>query len=75
MIERQFEVLLEYARQHPDLCEPELCRRILGKCRHMSFRAQLPENRIDRFARIAAEFSAYHLYSQGWQSMLKDALV
>jgi glycosyltransferase involved in cell wall biosynthesis len=74
-IQRQFEVLLEYARTHPDLCEPELYRRILDKCRHMSFRADLPGNHLTRWVRIAAEASAYRLYSQGWQSMLKDALV
>ncbi len=75
MIERQFEVLLEYARKHPNLCEPELCRRITEKRQHMSFRAELPEKRISRWVRIAGESSRYRLYSQGWHSMLKDTLV
>jgi len=75
MIEQQFSALLEYSHKNPDVCGPELCRRISEKVQHMSFRAELPPNRMNRWVRIAAESSAYRLYSQGWQSMLKDALV
>jgi glycosyltransferase involved in cell wall biosynthesis len=75
LIERQFGLLFEYAQSHAEACEPELCRRIDAKRRHAAFRAQLNGNRLRRWVEITNQFFAYRAYSQGWQSMLKDALV
>jgi glycosyltransferase involved in cell wall biosynthesis len=73
-IARQFALVLEYAQSHPGVCGPELCRRFDEKRRHAAFRAQLNGNRMKRWTEIAAQFTAYRLYSLGWQSMLKDAM-
>jgi glycosyltransferase involved in cell wall biosynthesis len=75
LMERQFARLLEYAQANAEVCEPELCRRIDAKRRHAGFRAQLNRNHLRRWAEIANQSLAYRLYSQGWRSMLKDALV
>lgn len=74
-IARQFEVLLEYAQSHPVICDAELCRRIDEKHRHAAFRASLKGSRWRRGPRIAGQLQAYRRYSQGWQSMLRDALI
>ena len=74
-IERQFQRLLDYARLHPETCGPELCRRIDEKRRHAAFRAELANSRWTRGKRIAGQFNAYRLYSEGWKSMLRDALI
>lgn len=74
-IETQFQVLLEYARSHPAVCSPELCRRIDEKRRHAAFRAELGGSRWRRGKQIAGHLHAYRLYSMGWQSMLRDALI
>jgi glycosyltransferase involved in cell wall biosynthesis len=74
-IERQFQVLLDYARSHPAVCDLELCRRIEEKRRHAAFRAELGGSRWRRGKQIASHLQAYRLYSQGWQSALRDALV
>ena len=74
-IERQFEILLEYAQSHPATCDPELCQRIDEKRRHAAFRAQLEGSRWTRTKQVAGQLSAYRLYSEGWKSMLRDALI
>lgn len=74
-IARQFEVLLEYAQSHHEICDAELCRRIDEKRRHAAFRASLRGSRWRRGPRIASQLQAYRRYSQGWQSMLRDALI
>lgn len=75
LMERQFGLVFEYAQSHPETCGPELCQRIDAKRRHAAFRAELNKNRLKRCIEIVAQFHGYQLYSQGWQSMLKDALV
>jgi glycosyltransferase involved in cell wall biosynthesis len=74
LIERQFTRLLEYAQAHPEVCVPELCQRIDAKRRHAVFRSHLNSNRLRRWVEISGQSSAYRLYSQGLQSMLKDAI-
>lgn len=72
--EKQFGILGAYAEAHPELCGPELRRSIGEKRRLCAFRAELPASRLARWRKIAANCSGYRLYSQGWRSMLKDAL-
>jgi glycosyltransferase involved in cell wall biosynthesis len=74
-IERQFQTLLEYASSHPETCSPELCRQIDEKRRHATFRASLRGSRWGRGKQIAGHIHAYRLYSGGWKSMLRDALI
>lgn len=76
-IERQFDVLLNYAYTHPECCGSDLCERIREKRFHMGFRAALYETRLStlrRFLKILARSREYHLYSEGLLSMLKDFL-
>lgn len=73
-IETQFQVLLEYAESHPETCSPELHRRIAEKRQHAAFRSNLRGSRWRRGTQIAGQLRAYRLYSQGWQSMLRDTL-
>ena len=44
-LERQFAALLKYAQSHPEVCEPDLCRRIRGLQEHAAFRATLNQSR------------------------------
>jgi hypothetical protein len=74
-IERQFQVLLDYAKSHPAACDPELCQRIDERRRHAGFRAKLGGNRWTRAKQIAGQLRAYRLYSQGWLSALRDVLI
>lgn len=74
-IEKQFAVLFRYAESHPEICGPDLCRRINEKQKHSAFRAALKPNKLQRVKEIATRSSAYNAYSQGWQSMLKDVLL
>jgi glycosyltransferase involved in cell wall biosynthesis len=73
-LERQFQVLHDYAQSHADVCGPYECERIEAKRRHSQFRAELSANRLLRLLRIAVQSSAYRLYAQGYLSMIKDAL-
>jgi glycosyltransferase involved in cell wall biosynthesis len=73
--ERRFSELLEYARSHPGIGSPDLCRRIDEKRRHAAFRAELKPAKWARWREIALRSSAYRHYSYGWRSMLKDALL
>ncbi len=75
LIERQFEILLEYAKSHAATCDPELCERIDEKRRHAAFRAQLQGSPWTRGKQIAGQVRAYRLYSQGWRSVLRDVLI
>jgi glycosyltransferase involved in cell wall biosynthesis len=71
----QFSDLLLYARNHPDICDDRLCRRVERKRDHTEFRAQLNPHRLARWREIVSRRSDYAVYAQGWMSMLKDAFV
>lgn len=74
-IERQFEVLLNYVRSSPALAGGDLLQRLEQKQRLAGFRGKLPANYLKRWANIFALASAYRSYAQGFESMVKDALV
>lgn len=74
-MEQQFGLLCEYAKAHPDVCSAAMCRRLEEKRALARFRAEIGGSRWIRWAGILANAGRYHLYAQGWQSMLKDALV
>jgi hypothetical protein len=73
-MEVQFGLLLRYAKAHPDICGPDLLRRIEEKRCHAAFRAELNQNRVRRWREIIAHRPSYRLYAQGLSSMLKDAI-
>jgi glycosyltransferase involved in cell wall biosynthesis len=74
-LDDQFSVLLQYAESHRVELGLGLCDRFEAKRRHLQFRAKLPAKRLERWVKIAGQVTAYRLYAQGWQSMIKDALV
>lgn len=74
-IEKQFGILIEYVESQPALSGTRLLRQLQDKKKLMGFRARLPKNRIERWAKILAQARSYHAYAQGTRSMFKDALV
>ena len=72
--ERQYHLLSEYAKSHPEVCNSELCRSIDGKRKFAAFRAEIASVKGTAWSRIVTRHTAYRLYAQGWRSMLKDAL-
>ena len=73
-LEKELSVLLHYAENHPEVCSANLCRSLDEKRRFAAFRSDLKSSRWLRWKAIGARRSAYHVYAQGWGSMLKDAL-
>jgi hypothetical protein len=75
-MEKQFEILLDYARSHREVCSADLCRRLDDKRRHARFRAELQSSStLVRVMGVSRQSSAYRKYAQGWKSMLKDILL
>ena len=73
-VERQVSALRKYAESHPEVCEADLCRRIRALHEHAAFRAQLKQSRWQTWKEIARRRLEYTAHSNGWRSMLKDAL-
>jgi glycosyltransferase involved in cell wall biosynthesis len=74
-LERQLEVLCEYAETHADVCSREMCHRLEEKRALLQFRAAPVGSRLRRWRGILSNAGRYRLYAQSWQSMFKDALV
>ncbi len=69
----QFQTLLEYVEEHPEISDTNLRRRIAEKRDFMIFRAELRRSRFATWAAMIPRFSKYRSYALGLRSMAVDA--